>query len=60
MSCEDSSYAVEEGEGTKTTYLNPRTLKHAAATVNQDISMLFEVYGRTCFVVGENNGRRKL
>ena len=47
MSCEDSSYAVEEGEGTKTTYLNPRTLNHGLATVNTDISMLFEVYGRT-------------
>ena len=32
---------------TAATYLSFRTLNHGLATVNQDISMYFEVYGRT-------------
>ena len=54
---QDSSYAAYIGEGIQATYLSFRTLNHGLVTVNQDISMYFEVYGRTCSAFGENNGR---
>ena len=34
------------------------TLNHAVAAVNTHTPLYFEVYRRTCSVVGENNGRR--